>query len=260
MIEGGIYITAMVELKDWEYEFISMPTVIKQEKRWLLERTQKNLWKCDFWKSVFYKVLERHSFQKEFYLLGNEPTPQSVEIYLHNFLKSLQEKYEVACRRNTAKGFVELGLGVSYLGSHSRKRQMASASELAVYIDDSQITLSLLPYSGMVGKYYLDDYLIVEKVIKDFCEDLFGEPAEQLADFQDLRRSLDAHDMALNFRSIEIARSSINCLYEKAGGEEDNKFQGYLFTLFDIDGREEYILHKEFLDDPQVLISKLKKK
>ena len=120
--------------------------MMKTEKKWLLEKVQKDLWKCDFWKPTFFNVLYRHSYQNEFYLLGSEPTPQFVERYLHNVLRKIQGKHEVACRRVTAKDFVELNLGISYVSSHSRKRQMTTVSELVVYIDDDQITVSLLPY------------------------------------------------------------------------------------------------------------------
>ena len=252
------YINTMIQIEDWEYEYNAMPTMMKNEKKWLLEQVQKDLWKCDFWKPAFYKVLNRHSYQKEFYLLGSEPTPQFVDMYLHNVLRKLQEKYEVACRRSTAKGFVQLGLGISYVSTHTRKRQMTTVNEMEVYIDDSQITIALLPYSEMAAKYYLDEYLIVENIIYDLCQELFAAPVKQIADFQNYHKKLDADQRALNLRVIEIARSSINSLYEKSFGR-DITLQGYLFTVVSIDGKEGCILHKDFLDNPQILISKLQK-
>ena len=46
------YIVNMIEIEDWEYECNGMPTMMKTEKKWLLEKVQKDLWKCDFWKQV----------------------------------------------------------------------------------------------------------------------------------------------------------------------------------------------------------------
>ena len=249
----------MVEIEDWEYEYNTMPTMMKNEKKWLLEQVQKELWKCDFWKPAFYKVLNRHSYQNEFYLLGSEPSPEFVDMYLHNVLRKLQEKYEVACRRVTAKGFVELNLGISYVSTHTRKRQITTVSELAVYIDDTQITISLLPYSAMVGKYCLDEYLVVENVINDLCEELLANPEKQISDFHNYRKKLNDDQKNLNLRAIEISRSSIASLYKKTYGR-DITLQGYLFTVLSIDEKNETILHKDFLDNPQILISKLQKK
>lgn len=254
------YIVNMIEIEDWEYECNGMPTMMKTEKKWLLEKVQKDLWKCDFWKPTFFNVLYRHSYQNEFYLLGSEPTPQFVERYLHNVLRKIQGKHEVACRRVTAKDFVELNLGISYVSSHSRKRQMTTVSELVVYIDDDQITVSLLPYCEMAEKYYLDEYLIVENIINDLCEVLFAKPEKQISDFQNYRKKLNADQKFLNFRAIEIAKASINSLYQKSSEDSDAILQGYLFSMLWIDGKEVCILHKDFFDNPQLLISKFPKK
>ena len=250
----------MIEIENWDYEFNGMTAMMKREKKWLLEQVQKELWKCDFWKPAFYKVLNRHSYQDEFYLLGSEPTPQFVDKYLHKVLKRLQGKYEVACRRVTARDFVELNLGISHVSTHTRKRQLTTLSELDVYVDDSQITVSLLPYSALVGIYYLDEYLIAEKVINELCEELFSTKEKQISDFQKYRKKLDTDQKSLNLKAIEIARSSIYSLYKKSSEESDNILQGYLFTALGIDGKGECILHKDFLENPQILTAKLQKK
>ena len=136
---------------------------------------------------------------------------------------------------------------------------MTTVSELAVYIDDTQITISMLPYSAMVGKYCLDEYLVVENVINDLCEELLANPEKQISDFQNYRKKLNDDQKYLNLRAIEISRSSIASLYKKTYGR-DITLQGYLFTVLSIDGKNETILHKDFLDNPQILISKLQKK
>lgn len=251
-------IISMIEIDDWEYEYNTMPTMMKKERKWILEQVQKELWKCDFWKPAFYKVLNRHSYQDEFYLLGSEPTPQFVDKYLHKVLKRLQGKYEVACRRVTAKDFVELNLGISYVSTHTRKRQLTTLSELDVYVDDSQIIVSLLPYSALACNYKLDEYLVVENVINDLCEELLAAPVKQISDFQNYRKKLNDDQKHLNLRAIEIARSSITSLYKKHLGSEVT-LQGYLFTVLSIGGKDQCILHKDFLDNPKILISKLQK-
>ena len=249
----------MINIKDWEYELKPMAPMIKQEKKWLLEHAQTKLWKSDFWKPVFYKVLNRHGLQKEFYLLGAEPTPDFVDKYLHSTLKKLQGRYEVACRRCSGKNGIELSLGLSYVSSRTRKRQMTTVSELSVYIDDTQITVSMLPYSEMVGKYYLDEYIIVENVLNDLCAELFSSLAKQISDFQNYRKKLQSDEKRLNLRTIEIARASIKSLYKKSSDEDDIVLEGYLFTILRISGKEECILYRNFLDNPQMFISKLQK-
>ena len=242
------------------YELCSPSTLTKYEKKWFLESVQSELWKSDFWKPVFYKVLNRHSYQKEFYLLGSEPTIREVDLYLHKSFKKLEGKYKVACRRRTKKGSVELSLGVGYVASHSRKRQMASTSELVVLINSKEISVMLLPYSAMVGTFYLDEYVVVESIIYDLCKEIFSSPAKALIDFQNYQMKIEADAKALNLRLIEIARASINSLCEKSAEVEKERYNGFLYSIIKINGREECILHKDFLDNPQLLIAKLQKK
>ncbi len=242
------------------YDLDSVERKILIEKICLLERKQANLWRGDFWRTVFFKVLNRHSFQKEFYLLSRTPTSQEVDFYLYKVFQKLQRKYELVCRRSTAKGFVQLDLSLSYLRFHSRKRRMINPSEIEVYIDENQITLSLLPYNAMVGKYYLDEYLIVENVINDLCSELFAFPSKEVLDFQNYRERIQTEEKSLNQKSIEIARSSIKILYEKYPEEDKLIFSGYLFSNLKINEKSEIILHKDFLENPQLLVSKLQKK
>lgn len=242
------------------YELCSQTTLLKDEKKWLLERAQGELWKSDFWKQKFFQVLNRHSYQKEFYLLGSEPTIHEVDLYLHKLFKSLESRYKVACRRRTIKGGVELSLSVSYIKSHSRKRQLASARELVVDINAKEISIKLLPYSAMVGTLYLDEYVVVGNIINDLCKEIFSSPAKALAAFQKYQMKIEADSKALNQRLIEIARGSINSLCDKSAEVEKEKFNGFLYSLVKINGQEECILHKDFLDNPMPLISKLQKK
>ena len=260
MIEAIFILKNMIKIAEWEYEIVPQITVMKREIKWLLERAQTELWKKDFWKLVFFKVLNRHSYQKDFYLLGSDPSLIEVDLYLHKAFKKMEACYQVACRRRTTKGGVELCLGVSYVTSHSKKRQMTSVSELVVVINANEISVMLLPYSVMVGTFFLDEYVVVEKVICELCKELFSMPDKGLAAFQDYRKKLEADTKALNLRMIEIARGSITSLYEKSSEEEKEISHGYLYSLLKIAGKEECILHKDFLENPQLLIAKLQKK
>ena len=244
-------------LENLEYDLYPKATVFKLEKIWLLNRAQKDLWKYDFWRSTFSNVSNRHSLQKEYYLLGKTPTPQDVDLYLYKVIKRLRNKYELACSRSTLNGFVELNLGLSYLSSRIRKRQIINASEIEVYIDEDQITVGLLPYNTMAGKYYLDEYLVVENLLNDLCAELFASPAKEIQDFQSFRKRIQTEDKALNQKSIEIAKSSIKSLFEKFPEEDKKLFSGYLFSNLTINGKSEVILHKDFLENPQILTSKI---
>ncbi len=247
-------------LENLEYDLYPQTTVFKLEKIWLLNHAQKELWKCDFWRSTFSKVSNRHSLQKEYYLLGKTPTPQEVDLYLYKVIKRLRNKYELSCSRSTLKDFVELNLGLSYLSSRLRKRQIINASEIEVYIDEDQITVGLLPYSNMAVKFHIDEYLVVENLLNDLCAELFASPAKEIQDFQSFRKRIQTEDKALNQKSIEIARASIKSLFEKFPEADKKLFSGYLFSNLTINGKSEVILHKDFLENPQLLTSKLQKK
>ncbi len=263
-LENGVSITKIEDWKylldDLEYEWYSNTMIFAVEKARLLDQAQKKLWKADFWRPSFFRVINRHSYQKEFYLLGRTPTPQEVEFYLYKVFKKLLSKYEIACRRTTAKGFVRLDLGVSYVNWNSRKRHVINASEIEVHIDDDQIILALLPYNNMVVKYYLDEYLIVENIINDLCAEFFASPSKEVLNFQNYRKRMLLEEKSLSQKSIEIARTSINSLYEAYTEEDKHIFSGYLFSILKIHGKSEVILHKDFLENPQILTAKLQRK
>ena len=263
-IENGKRVSIVEDWKyaltDSDYNWFPEADIFLVERARLLDQAQKKLWQAEFWRPNFFKVLNRHSYQKEFYLLGRTPMSQEVDFYLFNVFKKLQGKYELACRRTTVKGFVELDLGLTYVRWHSRKRHLINASEIEVYIDEDQITLALLPYNSMVGKYYLDEYLIVENIIKDLCAELFASPAKELLDFQKYKKRIIEEEKSHTQKTIEIARTSINSLYEKFPEEDKHIYSGYLYSILKINGKSEVILHKDFLENPQLLISKLQKK
>lgn len=256
----------LVPICTGDYGFNSRTTMIKREHRCLLEEAQKKHWLCDFWAYVFYDVVyNRHTYQNEYYLLGNKPTTQKVDTYLYNALKKLQGKYEVACRRRTRKSksgkkFIELNLGVNYMSSHSRKRQMTTYGELSIYIDDSYIFIRLLPYRDKTARYSLYEYLTVEKIINDLCAELFSSSIKEISDFQNYRKKLEKDVKSMNLRAIEIARASIKSIYLKSEEENKNIFCGYLYSHLKIGEKTETIIHKDFLENPQLLVSKLQKK
>lgn len=254
------YSNSVIQIEEDDYDFLSRKTMLAFEKTWLLEKFQSILWKAEFWKTSFYKVLKRHNFQKDFYLLGSEPDYLDVDYHLYKVLGNLRSKYDIACHRETAKGCITLRLSVSYVNNTFGKKLLLNSSEMVISIDKSQISLMVLPYSKMVANFPLDEYFVVENIITDFCQEWFLSPHKELINFQEYREKLDEDEKYLTDKSIQIALSSIKTIYKSFGGKDEDFSKGYLFSTVRIGDRKELILHRDFLDDPQFFISLLQKK
>ena len=245
-------------MADFDAYFIR--SVIEEEKNELIRQAQSDLWKCAFWRNIFYELLDKHSYQEEFYLVGKKPTQSEVEVYLHNVLKKLRAEYKIKCRRLTTKNDIILDLWLCYDLRFSKKDQNPLQNEISIRVTHVGIFLEVLPYSSLTRIFRLDEYLIVEKIIIDYCNIILTSPDIHLTDFITYRKNLEEDVQYLTVKTIDIAQSSIKSLYEKSEQKFKQITQSCLFSKLMIDGEEICIRHKEFLDNPQILIQKLQKK
>lgn len=227
---------------------------IQNETRELVLRAQNELWNCKFWHNLFYEVNNKHNYQNEFYLVGSNPSQQEVEIYLHSVFKRLRSRYKITCRRQTASQEIIFELGLSYLPSIPKKKQCIVRNEILVQIGKTEIFLSILPYSTLGGVYRLDEYLIVEHVIEDFCNEVFTHPDESFTTFLEYKKKLEETSKTLNEKALEIAQNSIRSLYETSTRKNRNLIQELLYSSLIIDGKENIILHIDFLKNPEPFI------
>ena len=232
---------------------------IEKEKDELIRKAQSDLWKCAFWKTVFNDILKKHSYQEEFYLVGKKPTQSEVEVYLYDVLKKLRNKYKIKCRRQTTKNDIIFDLWLFNDLSVSNKNHTSLQNEISIRVSHVGIFLGVLPYSSLSKIFRLDEYLTVEKIVIDFCNTILTSPDIHLIDFISYRNKLEEEVQYLTVKIIEIAQNSIKSLYEKSKQKIKKISHFYLYSKLIIDGEEICIRHKEFLDNPQILIKKLQK-
>ena len=247
-------------MKLWDadiYDTWSETDILNIERKLLLQQKQSALWKCDFWQSTFREVINRYSFQKDYYLVGKKPTKNDLDNYFHRLFKKLESSYDLCYKRITRQHEIEYTLSLCYYSTHSNKRRHVSASEISLRLHKHDISLSILPYNFIDVSYYLDDYLVVEKVITDLCQELFSSPVTQITEFINFRESINAASRLLNKKSIDIARSSIKSLCLASSIKEEQLTQGYLYSEMNIGNEKFFIFHQDFLDNPKILINKL---
>lgn len=65
--------------------------------------------------------------------------------------------------------------------------------------------------------------------------------------------------MGLTLKTIEIAQNSIKTLYESSGEKNRNLVQRNLYSSLLYKGRMIRIFHKDFLENPNVLLKEFEK-
>ena len=233
---------------------------VEEEKRIYIQKRQIALVKCDFWNKLFFDVLKKHSYQEEFYLVGENPTKAFVADYLQNCLGGLKSKYKISFHRRVEKGRISFSLSFVSPACCSKEIRQYLFDEIWIVIKRGLINLHLLPYSGFENSFPLLDYKIVQSVLEDYCKQFFENPDERYLEFIDFCKRMQNSEEKLTYKTSEIARSSIESIYN-ASAEKDKKIElGYVGSTLKINGEEILILYQDFLDDPQVLIKKLQKK
>lgn len=247
-------------LNEYDYMFGEMPEMIRIEKTDILKKAQNELWRSKFWEKSFFDVVNRHCYQSDYYLLKQPLTFNDVDAHLWKTIKKLGAKYKIPCKRETSKYEILFELGLSFAGEPSKRKRAFLESEIYVKLNRKGISFYLLPYSHLAKGFILFDYQVVENILTDFCNEILSNPAKEFTDFLEYKKKLNEDIESLSVRSIDIAKSSIKSLYEASNQINKKIAQGYLFSEMIINKKEVRIMHKEFLDNPQILIQKLQKK
>ena len=235
-------------------------TVVDYEERTLIQWAQGVLWKSRFWGELFFNVLKRHSYEEEFYLVGEYPTKKIVDNFLHQHLKSLQSKYKITCRRETQKDSVELSLGLTRTTFRSKRKRGYFCDEIKIIITHNNILLELLPYSTFEKEFPLLDYLIVQNILDDFCKTFFDNPDQSYVEFLDFCKKIQHSKKTLTHKTRQIAQSSIESIYFTSAEKQKEINHGFLYSNIKIDGKDDIVIYQDFLNNPQDFINKLKKR
>ena len=221
-----------------------------------LEREQRELFtrmQTEFWQTLFCDLLKKHSFQNDFFLVSANLTNGDVVEHLRKVVSELSEKYELSFIETRHPTRTEFKLRFCYYGY---KKKMFD--ELSVFVCINDITMRILPHSPLLKLFWLEEYQLVENIIKEMCLQLFENQKEKFQELRENYKEISASAEGLTAKTIEIAQNTIRILYEASDEKHRNLVQRKLYSSLLYRGRMIRIFHRDFLKDPGILTRELK--
>jgi len=222
-----------------------------------LEREQRDLFtrmQTEFWQTLFCDLLKKHSFQNDFFLVNANLTNADVVEHLRKVVSELSEKYDLSFTETSHPARTEFKLRFCYYGY---KKKMFE--ELSVIVCINDITMRDLPHSPLLKLFWLEEYRLVENILTGLCDELYNRQKQKLNKLQEDYRRIELSSEGLTTKTIEIAQNSIRTLYDASSQKNRSLVQRNLYSAMLINGRNVRIFHRDFLDDPKVLMKELER-
>lgn len=223
-----------------------------------MEREQTELFsrfQTEFWQTLFCDLLKKHSFQNDFFLVNANLTNNDVVEHIRKVVSELCQMYELTFTETSHPTRTEFKLRFCYY-QHKEKK----FDELSVIVCLKDITMRILPHNPLLKLFWLEEYVLVENILKGLCDELYNIHKQQFNKLQEDYKRIETSSEGLTLKTIEIARNSIRSLYEASSQKNRSLVQRNLYSSMLINGRSVRIFHKDFLADPKVLLKELGKK
>ncbi|MBB5226794.1 hypothetical protein DYE50_05280 [Treponema ruminis] len=223
-----------------------------------LEREQRELFsriQTEFWETLFCDLLKKHSFQNDFFLVNANLTNDDVVNHFRKVVSQLSDKYELSFTETSHPTRTEFKLRFCYYGN---KKKMSD--ELSVIVCIKDITMRILPHNPLLKLFWLEEYRLVEKILTGMCDELYNLQKQKFNKLQNDYKKIESSSKGLTTKTIEIAQNSIRTLYEASAQKNKSLVQRNLYSAMIINGKNVRIYHKDFLDDPKVLMNEFGKK
>lgn len=149
----------------------------------------------------------------------------------------------------------EFKLRFCYYGN---KKKMSD--ELSVIVCIKDITIRILPHNPLLKLFRLEEYRLVENILTGMCDELYNLQKQKFNKLQEDYKKIESSSKGLTTKTIEIAQNSIRTLYEASAQKNRSLVQRNLYSAMIINGQNVRIYHKDFLDDPKVLMNEFGKK
>ena len=217
-----------------------------------LEREQRDLFtrmQTEFWQTLFCDLLKKHSFQNDFFLVSANLTNGDVVEHLRKVVSELSEKYELSFIEKSHPTRTEFKLRFYYYGF---KKKMFDEFSVIVCIND--ITMRILSHSPLLKLFWLEEYKLVENILTGLCDELYNRQKQKFNKLQEDYKKIESSSKGLTTKTIEIAQNSIRTLYEASTQKNRSLVQRNLYSAMIIKGKNVRIYHKDFLDNPKVLM------
>lgn len=223
-----------------------------------LEREQRELFsriQTEFWETLFCDLLKKHSFQNDFFLVNANLTNDDVVNHFRKVVSQLSDKYELSFTETGHPTRTEFKLRFCYYGN---KKKMSD--DLSVIVCIKNITMRILPHNPLFKLFWLEEYRLVENILTGLCDELYNLQKQKFNKLQEDYKKIELSSKGLTTKTIEIAQNSIRTLYEASAQKNRSLVQQNLYSAMIINGKNVRIYHKDFLDDPKVLMNEFGKK
>ncbi|MDY4578133.1 MAG: hypothetical protein SO471_09270 [Anaerobutyricum hallii] len=223
-----------------------------------LEREQRDLFtrmQTEFWQTLFCDLLKKHSFQNDFFLVNANLTNEDVVKHFRKVVSELTAKYDLSFTETSHPTRTEFKLRFCYYGN---KKKMSD--ELSVIVCIKDITIRILPHNPLLKFFWLEEYRLVENILTGMCDELYNLQKQKFNKLQEDYKKIESSSKGLTSKTIEIAQNSIRTLYEASAQKNRSLVQRNLYSAMIINGQNVRIYHKDFLDDPKVLMNEFGKK
>lgn len=223
-----------------------------------LEREQRDLFtrmQTEFWQTLFCDLLKKHSFHNDFFLVNANLTNEDVVNHFRKVVTELSDKYELSFTETSHPTRTEFKLRFCYYGY---KKKMFD--ELSVIVCIKDITMRILPHNPLLKLFWLEEYRLVENILTGLCDELYNLQKQKFYKLQDDYKKIESSSKGLTTKTIEIAQNSIRTLYEASAQKNRSLVQRNLYSAMIINWKNVRIYHKDFLDDPKVLMNEFSRK
>lgn len=223
-----------------------------------LEREQRELFtrmQTEFWQTLFCDLLKKHSFQNDFFLVNANLTNEDVVKHFRKVVSELTAKYDLSFTETSHPTRTEFKLRFCYYGN---KKKMSD--ELSVIVCIKDITIRILPHNPLLKFFWLEEYRLVENILTGMCDEFYNLQKQKFNKLQEDYKKIESSSKGLTSKTIEIAQNSIRTLYEASAQKNRSLVQRNLYSAMIINGQNVRIYHKDFLDDPKVLMNEFGKK
>ena len=221
-----------------------------------LEREQYELFsrmQSEFWHGLFCEILKKHTYQNDFYFLEKNLPMSKVLESMKGMVYDLCHIYGLECKETFHGYRTELKFKFNY---YDYKNQKDTMDELSIVICKKDITIRILPHNPLLKLFQLEEYVLVENIVKDMCAQLFGNLKEKFLKLEENYKKIKVSSEGLTPKTIEIAQNSIRTLYQSSREKYKNLVQRNLYSNLLIKGQMIRIFHRDFLKDPNVLMRK----
>ena len=213
-----------------------------------LKNISNRMWN-DFWKNFFCDVIKGHSFVTECCCFEiDKKMIHFIIDYLMDIINDLAHIYGINV--TTDNQWDEAHVHLDFCTS-------LKFDTLIIHIMYDTITLTKPIRESICYNFILSDYKMVGQILKDYCYKLYKEKIAEGKKLEEDYKEIEKQAQGLTYKTIEIAKNSILTLYYKLNNDDIELVQENLYSYFFYKEKNIRIFHKDFMDNPSILINEL---